>query len=215
MYALGVCAWEVLAGAAPTSTAEQQSLRTLRPDVPAEVEAVVLRAVATDPGDRWATVAEFSDALDQAMAAAPAGPAAAAPEAVTQRSAVKQRVALALAGLVTIVVVVTIAALLARDRGPDIGDAPSWFELPAEVDASRITVSQGTDGLSVVTPSVSDFVAECDNFLADANAAGYETVRDLCSTPDALASARTEDGATAVMAALSDAQIGWQFAENP
>src|SRR6266704_3341164 len=76
-YALGVVVYEWLCGERPFEgsvselIAQQLSmspppLRERMPDIPAEVEQVVLRALAKDPKARFASVAEFATALEQA-----------------------------------------------------------------------------------------------------------------------------------------------------
>jgi len=81
IYALGCVLYEMLSGgppfAGPTAqaiiaqrfTQEPAPLRSKRRDVPATVEAAVARALACDPAARFATAAEFADAL---LAAEPA-----------------------------------------------------------------------------------------------------------------------------------------------
>src|SRR5437667_1537490 len=76
-YALGVVVYEWLCGERPFEgsvselLAQQLSmpplpLRERMPAIPAEVEQVVLRALAKDPKARFASVAAFSSALEQA-----------------------------------------------------------------------------------------------------------------------------------------------------
>jgi eukaryotic-like serine/threonine-protein kinase len=76
-YALGICAYEWLCGVRPFtgSTWEVMNrhistmpapLRSHVPEIPARVEEVVLRALAKDPQQRFASVADFADALWQA-----------------------------------------------------------------------------------------------------------------------------------------------------
>jgi serine/threonine protein kinase len=73
-YALGAVAYEMLTGQVPftgsTLTVMQAhvaelplSIRELRADCPAEVEAAIFRMLAKDPADRWATMAEAKTAL--------------------------------------------------------------------------------------------------------------------------------------------------------
>jgi ABC-type transport system substrate-binding protein/serine/threonine protein kinase len=76
-YALGVVVYEWLCGERPFEgsvselIAQQLSmhppwLRERMPAIPAEVEQVVLRALAKDPKARYASVADFAQALEQA-----------------------------------------------------------------------------------------------------------------------------------------------------
>ncbi|WP_246159027.1 serine/threonine-protein kinase [Catellatospora sichuanensis] len=101
VYALGVVAYECLSGRRPF-TAENpfaaammrlnQTPPPLGPDVPGPVAALVERALAVEPGDRWASAAAFGTAIAQVAAAlrsnaAPASGPVAAEETVVQRRA--------------------------------------------------------------------------------------------------------------------------------
>jgi TolB-like protein/tetratricopeptide (TPR) repeat protein len=81
VYSLGCLAYELLVGGPPYtgSTAQEvvaghltkpiPPVRERRPEVPRGVEAVVQRALAKDPGDRFQTVTEMTEALTRAMTA--------------------------------------------------------------------------------------------------------------------------------------------------
>jgi serine/threonine protein kinase len=76
VFALGVVLWELLAirrlfkrsNEAATihavEKAEVPPLRSIRPDVPPELEAITMKALAKKPRDRFQTAAEMSDALE-------------------------------------------------------------------------------------------------------------------------------------------------------
>ena len=86
IYALGCVLYEMLAGQPPFTGRTAQnilarhrldqasSLRVVRPGVPPEIEQAVEKALAKVPADRYATAAEFSQALDT-----PTSPRRAAP----------------------------------------------------------------------------------------------------------------------------------------
>ena len=89
IYSLAVVTYEMLTGAPPlrgtnarATMAKQVTetpppLRAVRPDVPPPVERVILRALAKEPGARFATVVDFIEKLKAAEDAAPTMPATA------------------------------------------------------------------------------------------------------------------------------------------
>jgi serine/threonine protein kinase len=78
VFSMGICLWEMLAGQRLfKSEFEAETLNrllydpipkltSLAPAVPAAVEAVCMKALTRDPDKRFATAAEFGDALEQA-----------------------------------------------------------------------------------------------------------------------------------------------------
>jgi predicted Ser/Thr protein kinase len=84
IYALGIVAWQMLAGALPFQASSTPamllkhvgeplpSLAARRPDAPAALVAVIERALAKKPEDRWPGAREFRDALSAALDAPPA-----------------------------------------------------------------------------------------------------------------------------------------------
>jgi serine/threonine protein kinase len=84
IYALGVLLYELLVGQTPTPGVVA-SPRTMRPDISATVEQVVLKAMAQNPDQRFQSAAEFRSALGaavQAQAVPVAAPAPAPPPPV-------------------------------------------------------------------------------------------------------------------------------------
>lgn len=63
LYALGAILFEVAAGV-PPSAASAPALRQVRPDAPAELEALVARCLAADPGERIGSADELATALE-------------------------------------------------------------------------------------------------------------------------------------------------------
>jgi serine/threonine-protein kinase len=86
VYALGAIVFRALAGAPPfdarrplyelilaVTRGPRPSLRALRPDLPAGIDAWVERALAADPGARFQSVRALWDELDRIVAGAQAG----------------------------------------------------------------------------------------------------------------------------------------------
>lgn len=81
VYALGAVLYEMLAGAPPFTgptaqaiiakmlSSEPPSICVVRPTVSARVDAVLRRALAPVPADRWPSAGDFSRALDEATSA--------------------------------------------------------------------------------------------------------------------------------------------------
>ena len=84
LYAFGILGYEMLVGRPPFSRSEAhhilsahlgeapEPVRSLRPDVPAALEEVVMRCLAKQPGDRWQTADEVLDRLEQLAGRQPA-----------------------------------------------------------------------------------------------------------------------------------------------
>ena len=90
IYTLAAVCYEMLAGEPPFTapstqamiakmmTGDAPSVRVLRPSVPQAIDAVLQKALARVPADRWATAEEFSHALEVAERSSYTGTAAAA-----------------------------------------------------------------------------------------------------------------------------------------
>ena len=80
VYALGVLAFELFTGQLPFPGKSAQEtmiarlrgapakLRDVRPELPVKLEAVLLKALAIDPAERFASMTEMAHALDAAVA---------------------------------------------------------------------------------------------------------------------------------------------------
>lgn len=213
VFSLAICAWEVLTGQLPPRTGglagagqfESDALpavSTLRPDVPAHVDAAIAKATKRDPAERWQSVGEFLMAL--------APPAAAiAPVDVETTEASRQTKPLLVGAAVAAIAAAVVAFLVISSGGADrIAGTPDWFETPSE--ATNLTVSADGDVTSIIAVLPAGFVTTCEAFLVDAVAADWQILRDDCATDEAFAS--VQDGAeTGVFARLSDGRAGWQF----
>ena len=102
LYSLGAVAYHMIAGVPPFAASNAQSimmkhvmehpasLRLRRPDVPAELESVVMRLLEKDPANRFATAQEMIAALD-ALPAWPGTAVVAAPPESRQSPQSPQR----------------------------------------------------------------------------------------------------------------------------
>jgi hypothetical protein len=70
VYSIGAVLHHMLTGVAPKQDQVPAPVRSLRPDVPAAVGAVVTQALATRPEDRFPSAGALADALDAAAVAA-------------------------------------------------------------------------------------------------------------------------------------------------
>jgi serine/threonine-protein kinase len=81
VYALGILAFELFTGQLPFAGKSAQetmiarlrgspaTLRHLRPELPAKLEAVILRCLAIDPAERFQSMDELADAFESVVAA--------------------------------------------------------------------------------------------------------------------------------------------------
>jgi serine/threonine protein kinase len=80
----------------------------LRPDLPAEINQIILTALAKDPDHRFQTAAQFRDALESVGAAPPAVPAGELPTEMAPYAAGTENHQLLLTGVFTFIVVAVV-----------------------------------------------------------------------------------------------------------
>ena len=139
IYALGAVCYEMLAGEPPFTGPSQQaviakmmsvdapSVRVLRPGVSPAVDAVLARALARVPADRWTSAGELATALDAAdrgtQTGAPASTAATAaapaPPAATPPRRARSRIAAVSLGTGFLIGVAMLYAYSSRARSGD------------------------------------------------------------------------------------------------
>ncbi|MEO7647862.1 MAG: serine/threonine-protein kinase [Gemmatimonadaceae bacterium] len=145
LYALGCVLYEMLAGEPPFTGPSAQavvskhlgapipSVRILRPDVPAHVDAAIGRALAKSPASRFATTGEFMAAL--------ARPAARPP--VSRKAAIRAAIALVAVVAVTATVWAATQSSLFGDKRPVVILMDSSH--PARIYDSSTMASNGTN----------------------------------------------------------------------
>lgn len=131
VYSIGALLFEMLAGRRPFEDAEAAgvalatltqpvpSVRRFNPAVPDELDAIVTRALAKSPGDRFPSAARLADALKhmlRVLGARPAVPldeqwAVANPTAARPLAATSRRIVIGLAVAIALALVVVLALL--------------------------------------------------------------------------------------------------------
>jgi TonB family protein len=180
-FAWGVVGYELLSGKRPWIATDLLSLvvamtdetparlRELRPEIPAPVEAAILRALSRRPEDRFATMDDAAAALEAPAApaevtAAPSAPAA-APEPPRSMRGPAAIAAIAAAG---------VAVWLLRPSAPASAPAPAPASAPASASASA-PASASVSASAPVSASVS----------ASASAPSEPPPRHPCESPPA------------------------------
>jgi tRNA A-37 threonylcarbamoyl transferase component Bud32 len=194
LYSLASVLYEMLVGEPPMTGKTVQAIiaklltepamhvRTVRPTVPQHIDAAVARALSKVPADRFATVAEFTRALDAVpITGSEAAPAVASTAAPATRRSRRPMILAGLAGLV--VVAVAAAFALTRLRAVDTSATlRDRTQLTFTGKISAPTLSADGKQLAYFTKECSG--ADC-RFGVDVQDVGSTTVR------------RVLDGATA------------------
>jgi serine/threonine-protein kinase len=148
IYSLGCVLYEMLAGAPPFTGDNPREVlarrfreparpvRELRPEVSAQLEAVVDRAIAADPADRFATVPDFLTALRS-----PGGNVPSAPRPIRGRRRLGRILGVAGTG--------ALLALAIQDAGRPRLD-------PRRVVVARLSNETGDSTLSYLSPLAAD-----------------------------------------------------------
>ena len=155
LYALGLVAYEVLAGATPFSGRTVQELTAahltkpptpigvLRPDVPSALASLVMQLLSKAPAERPRDATEVVRALEDATIATD-------PRVGTrptpQRAWVSKRIVFGAASLLVVAAVALLVTVLSRDR--DVPPAPSIAVLPFVSTSGNADDEPFTDGLT-------------------------------------------------------------------
>lgn len=166
IYSVGVICYEMLAGRPPFqgnplsiilahASQEPPPLRTFRPDLSPQVEAVVRKALAKEPAERYTTVSEFVAMLrrallpDAAVTPVPAGTTETKPPAtptpMPRASAPARRTPYWAIGIIALILVVAATLFLLRARPYTPGMVPAT--------ASSETFAPGPTGVLVALAS--------------------------------------------------------------
>jgi serine/threonine-protein kinase len=140
VYSLGVVLYEMLVGEAPFTGASAQTIlakrlmdptpsaRRLRDTIPPALDEVIMHALQRVPADRFASAAEFVEALDQARTATTPLPgvtsSATAISGASTVSTRRNRLALTLGAVALVAAAIGGRALFTRDDASTAGPAP-------------------------------------------------------------------------------------------
>ena len=192
IYSLGVTLFELLTGRRPFEardgialtaailTAPTPRPRSVAPDVPAELDQVVFRALARGPGDRWLSAREMESALER-VAAGIAEPRTRSLVAPARSSLIGRR--RWATGIAAIVVPFGIYAAIAAGRSGDVTDASRGV---------FVVLPLATGGSDRLEQSVAAGLA--DAVIAAASRIPRVTVVSRAATVDVLQRETTPDG---------------------
>ncbi len=166
IYSLGVLVYELLTGS-PPDLHRIVSLRTLRPDLPADVEKVVLKALSEKPEDRFQSVETFQSALEAAFRVSSVTDPNAAQTVPVVAAPVKTKSngwAIALITLLILVIAgVVIYFTVLQDDVPQISDvpqevtqAPPVEQPPAQAPSEPDLPAESPDRPGIQLPDLED-----------------------------------------------------------
>jgi serine/threonine protein kinase len=118
VYALGIIVYQLLVGKAPVPGAAL-NLQSARPDVPKNLEQVILKATAQNPDQRYQTPGEFQNALVDAMQLT-SQPPAPTPTPQLSPSPAPERRGINWTGIVVGGILVVLLCILAVMVGPQL-----------------------------------------------------------------------------------------------
>ncbi len=154
IYALGVILYECVTGEVPfrgtnylnivsqVISVDPKTPRELRPEIPIELEEVILRALAKEPEDRYQTMEEFD--ADLAILQQEEGLGSTAARVTASRRRKRKRAGSAAriakwgAAAAVVASLVVIAVMLASRSDSDEEPAATGAAVPAEIDAGEI-----------------------------------------------------------------------------
>jgi hypothetical protein len=184
-----------------------QPLRELRPDLPAEVEAVVARAMAVEPEHRFPTVRAFREALDAVASGAPLSAflhtgaldktvaaglsmpppnAASAPGVSVASQRPGKRTATWLVGALVVAGLAAIALVIALTRGPSPGEKETIVPASEPEHSAAPTAERAPQVVSDLEPRIEpalDAAGKADSGSASPDAGNPARARAAASPP--------------------------------
>ena len=173
IYSLGVILYQMVAGDVPFHAETPLSVmlkhiteappapRTINPQLSPASEQVILRALAKDPADRYATALELADAFEHALdadatLAAPPVPAVKPADRATRPD--RTRVLIGLAGAIGLVIIAALVIVLTQSTAPARPSAAIGAVLLDDFSAAQIEAARwqyrGTFTATLDSPSI-------------------------------------------------------------
>jgi serine/threonine-protein kinase len=168
IYSLGITMYEMLSGAPPFAglppremltarlTKKPPLLSTIRSDIPARLEALILKCLEADPADRPKDATEVVEWLESSDVIS--GPMSVVPAAATAARNLRRRVAIVAAS--AIVLVVLALGIFAKRRNPSITGAPAAVAGTAATPAAEPEVIAILPFVSIGATTGNSYLAE-------------------------------------------------------